>query len=175
MAKPNKPMDLVPVERIQSSILTIRGRKVMLDRDLANIYGITTGNLNKAVDRNIDRFPSDFMFRLNQDEFANLIFQFGRSKRGGTRKLPRAFTEHGALMLASVLNSPRAVEASVYVVRAFVRMREYILSHAELAHKLGALERKVAGHDDDIQQIIAAIRALMAPPEKKTRRIGFKG
>lgn len=96
-------MELIPVERIQSSILLIRGQKVMLDRDLAEIYGVTTGNLNKAVERNVDRFPSDFMFRLSKNEFSNLIFQFGTSRWGGTRKPPRVFTEHGAIMLASVI------------------------------------------------------------------------
>jgi hypothetical protein len=174
MKNNSKSSELIPVERIQSFILIIRGQKVILDRDLSELYGVSTGNLNKAVERNIDRFPQDFAFRLSKEEFANLIFQFGTSRWGGTRKPPRVFTEHGALMLASVLNSPKAIEVSVYVVRAFVRLREYISSHAELARKLGELERKVRGHDDDIQSIVTAIRQLMAPPNKRTRRIGFK-
>lgn len=174
MVNDGKPGELIPVERIQSSILLIRGQKVMLDKDLAGLYEVPTKSLNRAVDRNIDRFPLDFAFRLTKEEFSNLKYQFGTSRWGGTRKLPRAFTEHGALMLASVLNSPKAIEVSVYVIRAFVRLREYISSHAELARKLGELERKVRGHDDDIQSIVTAIRQLMAPPNKRTRRIGFK-
>ena len=171
-----RSLELIPIERIQGSILLIRGQKVMLDRDLAEIYEVPTKALIQAMKRNADRFPSDFVFQLSAQEFESLRSQIVTSKagRGGRRYPPYAFTEHGAIMLASVLNSPRAVEASVFVVRAFVRLREYLASHAELARKLTELERKLVGHDSDIQSIVAAIRHLMAPPRKQARRIGFK-
>jgi hypothetical protein len=174
MKHSKKSTALIPVERIQDSILIIRGQKVMLDRDLAQLYEVSTGRLNEAVKRNIERFPNDFMFQLTGEEMTNLISQFAISRWGGRRHLPYVFTEHGAIMLASVLNSPRAVKASVYVVRAFVRLREFISSHGELARKLDELERKVAGHDSDIGTLFAAIRQLMAPPGKTARQIGFK-
>jgi hypothetical protein len=171
-----KSSELIPLQRIQNTILMIRGQKVMLDNDLAELYRVETKQLVRAMKRNLDRFPLDFMFRLSKEEFANLRYHFGTSKigRGGRRYPPYAFTEHGAIMLASVLNSPKAVEASVYVVRAFVRLREIISSNSELARKLAELERKVAGHDSDIKSLIAAIRQLMAPPKKPGRQIGFK-
>jgi len=176
MKNGKKSLELIPVERIQNSILIVRGQKVMLDRDLAELYEIETKYLIRAMKRNIDRFPPDFMFRLSKGEYESLRCQIGTSKigRGGRRYPPYAFTEHGAIMLASVLNSPRAVEASVYVVRAFVRLREYISSHVELARKLSDLERKVAGHDSDIQEIIIAIKQLMLPLKKSGRQIGYK-
>ena len=165
---------LVVVANIESKILLIRGQKVMLDADLAELYGVETRRLNEQVNRNRERFPEDFMFQLTAEEFANLKSQFATSSWGGRRKLPYAFTEHGSIMAASVLNSPRAIEISVHVVRAFVRMRELVAGNKELAQKLNHLERKVGAHDKAISEIIKAIRQLMAPEEpKKKRPIGF--
>jgi hypothetical protein len=166
---------IVPVERIERLIYLIRGQKVMLDSDLAEIYGMPTHRLNERVQRNLGRFPSDFAFQLTRQEFAALISQIAISKkgRGGRRKLPWVFTEHGAIMLASVLNSPVAVQASVRVVRAFVRLREMLASNRELAQKLAELERKFEGHDDAIRSLFEAIRQLLSPPEPKRRKIGF--
>ncbi|MGD0058839.1 MAG: ORF6N domain-containing protein [Verrucomicrobiia bacterium] len=166
---------IVPVERIERMIYFIRGQKVMLDSDLAEIYGVTTKRLNEQVGRNADRFPPDFAFQLTRQEVANLRSQIATSKagRGGRRYQPWVFTEHGAIMLASVLNSPVAVEASVRVVRAFVRLREMLASNRELAQKLAELERKFEGHDDAIRDLFEAIRQLLASPEPKRRKIGF--
>ncbi len=146
----------------------------MLDADLAELYGVETRRLNEQVSRNKDRFPEDFMFQLTAQEFANLKSQFATSSWGGRRKLPYVFTEHGAIMAASVLNSQRAIEISVHVVRAFVHLRDLVSSNKELSQKLDQLERKVAGHDRAIAELINAIRQLMAPsaPDKK-RPIGF--
>lgn len=164
------------VPSIENKIHTIRGQKVMLDSDLAEIYGVLTWRLNEQVKRNIDRFPPDFMFRLKEREFDILRSQFASSNkgRGGRRYLPYVFTEHGAVMLASVLNSPRAVEASIFVVRAFVKMREILSVHKEFARKLKQLERQVAGHDEDISALIEAIKQLIEPPPKPGRQIGFR-
>ena len=162
--------------RIESLIYTIRGLRVMLDSDLAKIYGVSTMRLNEQFKRNSSRFPSDFSFQLTQQEFADLISQIAISKkgRGGRRKLPWVFTEHGALMLASVLNSPIAVEASVRVVRAFVLMREQLTANKELAQKLVELESRVSGHDEEIQNLFEAIRQLVEPPLPENRKqIGF--
>ena len=166
---------LVPQETIEQKIFLIRGHKVMLDRDLAVLYGVTTGNLNKAVSRNPERFPNDFMFRLTQQELKNLIFQFGTSRWGGTRKLPRAFTEHGILSLSSVLKSHRAIQVNIAVMRTFVRLRQMLSSHKELAHKLEQLERKIEKHDEDIHAIFDAIRELLELPQSgPKKRIGFR-
>jgi len=165
---------LIATESIETKILLIRGHKVMLDADLAELYGVETRRLNEQVLRNRERFPEDFMFQLSKEEFANLKSQFATSSWGGRRKLPNAFTEHGAIMAASVLNSPRAIEISVHVVRAFVRLRELVSSHKELSQKLNQLERKVGAHDRAIAELINAIRELMTPLEpKKKRAIGF--
>ena len=165
---------VIPTEQISQSILVVRGEKVILDTDLAALYGVQTKDLNKAVKRNLGRFPKDFLFQLTKQELANLRFHFGTSRWGGTRYLPYAFTEHGALMAASVLNTPRAVEVSVYVVRAFVKLRELLGSNQALAKKLNQLERKLSTHDQAITEILQAIRQLMAPPEAtKKRAIGF--
>jgi hypothetical protein len=168
---------LVPDERIAGSIRFVRGHRVMLDVDLAALYGVTTKRLNEQVRRNAERFPGDFMFRLRAEEWAALRSQNATLKagRGQHRKyLPYAFTEHGALMAANVLNSPRAFEASVYVVRAFVRLREMISSNKALAAKLKELERRLDTHDQAIVEILEAIRALMNPPEAPPKRkIGF--
>jgi len=164
--------EIIPIE---SQILLIRGQKVMLASDLAQVYGVETRALNQAVKRNASRFPADFMFQLTAAEAGNLKSQSVTSSWGGARRaLPYAFTEHGAIMLASVLNSKRATEMSIYVVRAFVRLREVIAGNRELAAKIAALESKVGNQDRDIQTIFSAIRQLMNPPAPAERRIkGF--
>jgi phage regulator Rha-like protein len=163
---------IVPVERIASRIVLIRGQKVMLDADLAEIYRVSTKRLNEQVKRNRGRFPEDFMFQLSPEEAKALRSQFATSKRGrgGRRYRPYAFTEHGTVMLASVLNSSVAVQASIQVVRAFVRLREILSTHRELAHKLAKLEKQ---YDKQFKVVFDAIRELMAPPRRATRRIGF--
>jgi phage regulator Rha-like protein len=162
---------------IETKILTMRGQKVMLDADLAELYGVEIRALNQAVKRNVERFPEDFMFQLSTEEYESLRSQFVTLKtgRGQHRKyLPYVFTEHGALMLGNVLKSERAVEISVHIVRAFVHLRELVSGHKELAQKLNQLERKVGAHDRAIAEIINAIRELMTlPDEKKKRPIGF--
>lgn len=169
---------LIATESIESKILVIRGQKVMLDADLAELYGVETKVLNQASKRNIERFPEDFMFQLTTEEFAALRSQIVTSNepagRGGRRHLPYAFTEHGALMLGNVLKSERAVEVSLMVVRTFVYLREMVSGNKELSQKLDQLERKVAGHDRAIAELINAIRQLMAPSDPtKKRPIGF--
>jgi len=178
---------IVAPEGIESRILVLRGQKVMLDVDLASLYGVSIKRLNEQVRRNAERFPEDFVFRLTTREWESLRSQFATLKtgRGRHRKyLPFAFTEHGALMAANVLNSRRAVEASVYVVRAFVRLREVLATHRELATKLAELEKRTEAlalrHDAlaantraQIKEVIKALRALMSPPEPKKRPIGF--
>ncbi|MGB3082813.1 MAG: ORF6N domain-containing protein, partial [Candidatus Omnitrophota bacterium] len=151
------------------------GKKVMLDVDLARLYGIPTKSLNLAVKRNLSRFPEDFMFQLNKEEYDSLRFQFETSKRGGRRYLPHVFTEHGILMLSSVLNSERAVQMNIAIMRVFVKLKEMISAHKELAYKLKQLEGKIEKHDGEIQTIFEAIQQLMEPPpENPKRRIGFQ-
>ena len=148
----------------------------MLDRDLAELYSVTTFNLNKAMKRNIDRFPKDFMFQLTADEASALRFQIGMSKpkgRGGRRYLPYVFTEQGVAMLSSVLRSKRAVRVNIEIMRAFVRLRQFLSTHKELGQKLADLERRIGAHDQQIQAVFQAIRQLMTQPEPKKRRIGF--
>lgn len=165
---------LVPQEVIEQKIFLIRGQKVMLDRDLAALYMVPTMRLNEQVKRNIKRFPEDFMFQLTKEEFKILKSQFAISSWGGTRKLPYAFTEQGVAMLSGVLNSERAVQVNIAIMRAFVRLRQILSTNKELAHKLEQLERKIEKHDTEIQAIFEAIRQLMAPSaEKPKRRIGF--
>ena len=164
---------IIPVEIIEKKILLIRGEKVMLDADIAELYGVETKMLVRAVKRNIDRFPSDFMIQLNRKEFENLRFQFGTSSRwGGRRYLPYAFTEQGVAMLSSVLNSERAVKVNIEIMRAFVRLRQMLASNAELARKLDALEKK---YDHQFKVVFDAIKQLMIPPDtKKKSKIGFR-
>lgn len=154
-------------------ILEIRGQRVLLDSDLAELYEVDTKRLNEQVKRNADRFPMDFMFQLSPDEFANLKSQFATSSWGGRRKLPFAFTEHGAIMAASVLNSKRAVEMSVYVVRAFVQLRDLLSSQKVLAEQVAKLERRISHHDNSLTEIIDALRSLMERPSPAKRAIGF--
>jgi hypothetical protein len=177
----------LPVERIENQILVIRGHKVLLDADLAALYGVETRALNQAVKRNLDRFPADFMFQLTAQEFKYWRSHFVMSNPGakmGLRRAPFAFTEHGAIMAASILNSQRAVEVSVYVVRAFVRLRETLAANRGLAAKLEELEQKTEAlalrHDTlaantraQLRQVFDALRELMATPEPKRRPIGF--
>jgi ORF6N domain len=167
---------LVPVERIQRAIYLLRGEKVMLDADLARLYGVTTGNLNKAVKRNLDRFPADFMFELTADEAESLRFQIGISSSYGARRYrPYAFTEQGVAMLSSALHSQRAVQVNIAIMRAFVQLRQVLGSHAELARKLSELEQRIEGHDGAIRSLFEAIRQLMSPSEPRNppREIGF--
>jgi len=161
---------LIPIERIERLILLIRGEKVILDRDLADLYGVSTSNLNRAVSRNISRFPKDFMFQLSKEEQAKLIFHFGTSSWGGTRKLPRVFTEQGVAMLSSVLRSSRAILVNIEIMRAFVRLRRILSTNAHLARKINVLEQK---YDAQFKAVFDAIRELMAPPAKPKQRIGF--
>lgn len=169
----NQPLAAISPEALAGRIVVIRGQRVLLDSDLAALYGVETRVFNQAVTRNLRRFPQDFMFQLTEEEFKNLISQSVTSSWGGRRKLPLAFTEHGAIMAASVLNSDRAVDMSVYVVRAFVQLRAVLLDHKVLADKLAALERRVTHHDNSLAEVIDAIRALMALPKPANRPIGF--
>ncbi len=165
----------VPLEVVKGKIYLIRGQKVFLDADLAVLYGVTTANLNKAVKRNIERFPGDFMFQLDKAEMGSLLFQSGTSKSGsgGRRSAPYAFTEQGVAMLSSVLRSERAVQVNIAIMRAFVQMRELAASNRELARKIDMLEKKHARHDEQFVAVFDAIRQMMVPVEKKRRRIGF--
>ena len=163
------------IANVEGAIHLIRGQRVMLDSDLAAIYGVTTKRLNEQLRRNRSRFPSDFAFQLTAEEFTNLKSQIATSSfHGGRRYRPWVFTEHGALMLASVLNSEIAVQASVRVVRAFVRLREMVAANAQLAVKLEELERRFDSHDDAIANLFATLKQLLEPPEApKRREIGF--
>jgi len=166
--------DIIPLAQVTRAILAIRGQRVLLDSDLARLYGVTTGNLNKAVTRNRDRFPADFMLQLTAKEAEGLIFQIGISKgRGGRRHRPYAFTEQGIAMLSSVLQSERAVRVNIAIMRAFVKLREMLETSRELRAKFTQLEKRVGKHDQEIAAIIDAIRRLMAPPPKPPREIGF--
>jgi phage regulator Rha-like protein len=166
-------VSLVPLERIGQKILVIRGQKVMLDLDLAELYGVPTGTLNQTVKRQIERFPEDFMFQLAVEEYEILKSQFVISRGwGGRRFPPYAFTEQGVAMLSSVLNSKRAIQVNIAIMRAFVWLREMLTTHADLARKLNALEKK---YDQQFQVVFEAIRQLMTPPKPpKRRRIGFR-
>ena len=173
--------EMVLVERVERRILLIRGHRVMLDADLAELYGVRTKELNKAVKRNLERFPEGFMFQLTSAEYRVLRFQIGTSNlrsqivtskdpRGGRRYLPMAFTEHGVAMLSSVLRSKRAIQVNIAIVKTFVRLREWLATHRDLAQKLEALEGK---YDHQFKVVFDAIRKLMAPPVRPRRRIGF--
>jgi hypothetical protein len=169
-----KTQAIVPVDRIEYRILLIRSHRVMLDSDLAELYQVSTKRLNEQIKRNKHRFPRDFMFKLTAMEKAEVVANCDHLRRlKFSPALPYAFTEHGAIMVASVLNSPRAVEISVYVVRAFVKLREMLDTHKELGLKLAELEKRIAVHDEDISTLFEAIRQLMEPPGKSGKRIGF--
>jgi len=161
----------IPLESIERKILFLRGQKVMLDEDLANLYGVSTKLFNQAVRRNIGRFPEDFMFQLTNQELTNLRLQSVTSRRhGGRRYLPLAFTEQGVAMLSSVLNSERAIHVNIEVIRAFVRLRQILSTHKDLARKLEELEKK---YDNQFKVVFDALRELMNPPVSKSRKIGF--
>ncbi|MDO8675742.1 MAG: ORF6N domain-containing protein [Candidatus Omnitrophota bacterium] len=178
MSQEQKKGILVPVEIIHSKIYLIRGHKVMFDKDLAELYNVETGHLNRAVSRNIDRFPEDFMFQLTKEEMDSLRCQFGILKRGQHIKyLPFVFTEQGIAMLSSVLKSKRAVQVNIQIIRVFVRLKELILSHKDLARKIEDLERKFGDHDAKIIHLFNEIRRLMATSEPldnyKRTKVGF--
>jgi len=166
--------EIISIEHLAKSIRRIRGQKGLLDFDLAALYGVQTKNLNKAVKRNAERFPPDFMFQLTREELRSLRFQIGTSKaREGVRYRPYAFTEQGVAMLSSILKSDRAIRVNVAIMRTFVRPRQTLENNRDLAQKFSELERRVGVHDDEIAAILEAIRQLMAPPEKPRCEIGF--
>ena len=163
--------EVIPQQLIENKIFIIRGKKIMLDRDLAVLYGVETKLINRAVKRNIDRFPEDFMFQLTKEEFDNLRFHFGTSSWGGQRYLPYAFTENGVAMLSSVLNSKRAIQVNIQIMRTFTKIREMLSTHKELRQKIDKMEKK---YDHQFKIVFDAIRQLMSPPEAKKRRVGFR-
>jgi phage regulator Rha-like protein len=167
---------LVLTRKVGSKILVLRNQKVILDSDLAELYGVSVKRLNEQIKRNPKRFPPDFLFTVTRPEYENLKSQnaTSSSSHGGRRYLPHAFTEHGAIMAATVLNSKRAIEMSVFVVRAFVRMREAILENQRIAAKLDELENRLDSHDGSIEELVEAIRELIAPLPANNRRIGFE-
>lgn len=176
-----KSKSSVPVEIIQNKIYSIRGYKVMLDRDLAELYGVLTSQLTRQVRRNIERFPSDFLIHLNREEWNSLMCQIGTSNRGGTRKLPLAFTEQGIAMLSGVLHSQRAVQVNIQIMRTFTKLRELMMGHKDLVRKIEGLERKFQGkfkeHDKKFMLVFNAIKQLMTTPDKgdnyRRTKIGF--
>jgi hypothetical protein len=171
---------LLPIETIQSKIFVIRGKKVLIDRHLSELYGVTTGRLNEQVKRNINRFPIDFMFQLDEAEYRNLISQFATSSWGGIRKLPFAFTENGVAMLSSVLNSPKAIEVNIQIMRVFTKLREMLSTHEELKKKFEEWEKKYDTRlnkmDGRVQTVLEAfqeIKRLLNPSTNNKKRIGF--
>lgn len=161
---------IIPVERIYRSILFIRGHKVILDKDLAELYGVETKALNRAVTRNIDRFPEDFMFRLNREEFENLRFHFGTSSWGGRRYAPHAFTEQGVAMLSSVLRSRRAIEVNIAIMRTFVKLRKILTTNAALRRKIEAMERK---YEEQFKLVFKVLSKMVMPTPKRKTQIGY--
>ena len=167
---------IVLAKKVDSKILILRDHKVILDVDLAALYGVQVKHLNQQIKRNAKRFPSDFLFRLSPAEYGNLRSQIvtSSSSHGGRRFLPYAFTEYGAIMAATVLNSKRAIEMSIFVVRAFARMREALAVNQQIIAKLAELDRRLGNHDGEIEELVEAINELMAPPPANRRRIGFE-
>jgi phage regulator Rha-like protein len=161
------------VEAISAKIYLIRDQKVLLDRDLAELYGVETGQLKRAVRRNVDRFPADFMFELTKKEHENLRCHFGTSSWGGTRYSPMAFTEQGVSMLSSVLNSKRAIQVNIAIMRAFVQMRKLLTTSKKFARKLEELEKRLSAHDENFQIVFDAIKRLLTEEEKPRKKIGF--
>ena len=174
MAK--KETIVIPDEIITNQIYFIRGQKVMLDKDLAELYGVTTGNLNKAVKRNIKRFPIDFMFHLTNEEFNNLIFQIGTSSWGGTRKLPYAFTEQGVAMLSGILSSDRAIQVNIQIMRIFTAIRQRLVDSIELRLEVEKIKKKLDNHDKNIELVFQYLDELLDKKEKPDpkNKIGFK-
>lgn len=167
---------MITLDVIERKIYFVREQKVMLDSDLAKLYDVETRVLNQAVKRNLTRFPEDFMFQLTKEEFENLKSQFVTSSSGnygGRRKLPYVFTEQGVAMLSSVLNSERAVQVNIGIMRAFVNMRKVLLTNEDVSKKLAEIENRLGGHDEDFKKVFAAIRLLIKPPDKLDKEIGF--
>lgn len=162
--------EVVPQQLIENKILIIRGKKVMLDRDLAGLYEVETKTLNRTVKRNMERFPEDFMFQLTKEEFNNLRFHFGTSRWGGQRYMPYVFTENGVAMLSSVLNSKRAIQVNIQIMRTFTKIREMIATHKDLKQKIEKMEKK---YDYQFKVVFEAIKQLMEPSQKTSKRIGF--
>ena len=174
MAKAVKKM-VIPDEAIINKILLIRDKKVMIDKDIASLYGVPTKRLNEQVKRNLKRFPDDFMFQLTQEEKDEVVANCDHLKNlKYSPNLPYVFTEHGAVMLASVLNSDRAIEVNIQIVRIFTKMKEMLLTHKDILLKLEQLENKVSSHDENIQMIFEALKQLLNPPQEPRKRIGFK-
>jgi hypothetical protein len=170
-----KSSSVIPIERVERTILLLRGQKVILDADLGKLYGVTTKRLNEQIRRNQARFPDDFVFRLTPEEKSEVVANCDHlSNLKFSPALPLAFTEHGAIMAASVLNSPRAIETSILVVRSFIRLREILITHKELTRKLEESERRIEAHDEQIVAIFEAIRQLMRPPATERKKIGFE-
>ncbi len=167
---------ILPSKIISNKIFLIRGKKVMLDRDLADLYGISTGNLNKAVKRNEKRFPSDFMFQLTEEEFNNLIFHFGTSRWGGTRRLPFAFTEQGVAMLSGILNSDRAINVNIQIMRIFSKIREMLTDTLTIKLEIEEIKKKLSNQDKNIELVFKYLDELVEKEEKPITRkqIGFK-
>jgi ORF6N domain len=170
-----EPEGLLPVEIIQNKIYLIRGHKVMLDRDLAELYGVLTSQLTRQVRRNMERFPNDFLILLTRNEWSDLMCQIGTSKRGGTRKLPLAFTEQGIAMLSGVLHSARAIQVNIQIMRTFTKLREMMISHKDLARKIEDLERKFMDHDKKIILVFNAIKQLLTEKEEQSKNKGPLG
>ena len=167
--------ELVPMERIEDKILLMRGQKVMLDMDLARLYGVQTKVLVQAVKRNIERFPEDFMFQLTKEEFDNILrSQSVTSSWGGRRYLPYVFTEQGVAMLSSVLNSERAISVNIQIMRVFTNLRRMAMDYVEIKGKIEAIEQKYEEHDQQIKDIFSVIKALLTTPVKEIKVIGFK-
>jgi phage regulator Rha-like protein len=174
MPKSSLPIPAISEETIVEKIFIIRGQKVMLDKDLAEMYGVETASLNRAVKRNFTRFPDDFMFQLSKEEFQNLIYQIGTSSWGGTRKLPYVFTEQGVAMLSSVLNSETAIQVNIQIIRLFTKMKQLILDNKDLWMKIEKIEQHLLKNDDEIQTIFAYLKKLLIPENKPRNPIGFK-
>ena len=175
MAKTNKEL-MIPDELVMNRIYLVRGQKVMLDRDLAELYGVETKRLKEAVRRNITRFPDDFMFEMIPEELENWRTQFAisNSEKMGLRRPPFCFTEQGVAMLSSVLNSERAIRVNIQIIRVFTRMREMVMTHKDILLQLEKIEKKLSGHDEDIQLIFKYLKQLLNPPQQPRKRIGFK-
>lgn len=164
----------LPEEVVISKIYEVRGQKVMLDKELAELYGVTTGNLNKAVGRNLKRFPDDFMFELTETEWENLKSQFETSSWGGTRKMPKAFTEKGVAMLSGVLSSDRAIMVNIQIMRAYTKMREMLLTHKDLLLKMEELEKRVSNQDEKVLQIFDYLKRFIQDQKKPRTEVGYK-
>ncbi len=173
MAKGAK-MFIIPDELVITKIYLIRGQKVMLDFDLSILYKVETKRLNEQVNRNKERFPEDFMFRLTKDEYENLRSQIATSRWGGTRYMPMAFTEQGVAMLSSVLNSPTAIAVNIQIIRVFTKMRALLMTHKDILLQLEKMEKKLGSHDEQIALVFSYLKKLLNPPQPARRRIGFR-